>query len=103
MSLCLLSSHKKVGRGRGAERPLRGVQRGASPSHRSAAACKAFFQFFCVVRTPFSCYNGNTNHDICKTNCRKEVSSMPQAEKAEKPVRELLQEQSEELKSYIDR
>ena len=28
---------------------------------------------------------------------------MPQAEKAEKPVRELLQEQSEELKSYIDR
>lgn len=28
---------------------------------------------------------------------------MPQAEKAEKPVQELLQEQSEELKSYIDR
>ena len=28
---------------------------------------------------------------------------MPQAETAEKPVRELLQEQSEELKSYIDR
>ena len=28
---------------------------------------------------------------------------MPQAEKAKKPVRELLQEQSEELKSYIDR
>ena len=28
---------------------------------------------------------------------------MPQAEKAEKQVRELLQEQSEELKSYIDR
>lgn len=28
---------------------------------------------------------------------------MPQAEKAEKPVRELFQEQSEELKSYIDR
>ena len=28
---------------------------------------------------------------------------MPHAEKAEKPVRELLQEQSEELKSYIDR
>ena len=28
---------------------------------------------------------------------------MPQAEKAEKPVLELLQEQSEELKSYIDR
>ena len=28
---------------------------------------------------------------------------MPQAEKAEKPVRELLQERSEELKSYIDR
>ena len=27
---------------------------------------------------------------------------MPQAEKAEKPVRELLQEQSEELKTYID-
>ena len=28
---------------------------------------------------------------------------MPQAEKAEKPVRELLQEPSEELKSYIGR
>lgn len=28
---------------------------------------------------------------------------MPQAEKTDKPVRELLQEQSEELKSYIDR
>lgn len=28
---------------------------------------------------------------------------MPQAEKEEKPVQELLQEQSEELKSYIDR
>ena len=28
---------------------------------------------------------------------------MPQAEKAEKTVQELLQEQSEELKSYIDR